>query len=313
MAGIRHGTSMNSESRRLRSTGRISSDIVAIWPGALLCVYLTMGVVLLLLGRARVPGAALAVHVSVLVAIAAATWLPVVPSWLRRWAPLMSLLFLYTELPLLIRAAGHDTFFDPTVIRWESSLFGGQPALQWAASWNSAPLSELLHAGYISYYAIIFAVPVVLTVQQRRHEFSEAVFVLLLTFTVCFVAFVVFPVAGPRYLWAPSADVADGPVRRLTLWVLESRSSRGTAFPSSHVAVATTQSILAIAYFGRRGITIGVLSALLAMGAVYGGFHYAIDVIAGAVVGAIVTAIGLASVRLVGRSAVDYANATAPT
>jgi membrane-associated phospholipid phosphatase len=304
---------MNSESRRLRSTGRISSDIVAIWPGALLCVYLMMGVVLLLLGRARVSGAALAVHVAVLVAIAAATWLPVVPSWLRRWAPLMSLLFLYTELPLLITAAGHQTFFDPTVIRWESSLFGGQPALQWAASWNSAPLSELLHAGYISYYAIIFAVPVFLTVQRRHREFSEAVFVLLLTFTVCFVAFVMFPVAGPRYLWTPSADIAAGPIRRFTLWVLESRSSRGTAFPSSHVAVATTQSILAIAYLGRRGITIGVLTVLLALGAVYGGFHYAVDVIAGAIAGAGVAATGLAFVRLSGRRAVDYANATAPT
>src|SRR5690349_16861874 len=133
MAGIRHGTSMNSESRRLRSTGRISSDIVAIWPGALLCVYLAMGLTLLLLGRTRVPGAAIAVHLAVLVAIAAATWLPVVPPWLRRWAPLMSLLFLYTELPLLISAAGHSAFFDPTVVRWESTLFGGQPAMQWAA------------------------------------------------------------------------------------------------------------------------------------------------------------------------------------
>ena len=266
-----------------------------------------------MLGRARVPVAALAVHVAVLAAIAAATWLPVVPSWLRRWAPLMSLLFLYTELPLLIRAAGHQTFFDPTVIRWESSLFGGQPALQWAASWNSAPLSELLHAGYVSYYAIIFAVPVFLAVQQRHHEFSEAVFVLLLTFTICFIAFVVFPVAGPRYLWTPSADVAAGPIRRFTLWVLESRSSRGTAFPSSHVAVATTQSILALVYFGRRGIIVSVLSVLLALGAVYGGFHYAIDVVAGAIVGAAVAAIGLAAVRRASRPAVAYANATAPT
>ena len=274
---------------------------------------MVMGVALLLLGRARVPGAALAVHLAVLAAIAAATWLPVVPNWLKRWAPLMSLLFLYTELPLLIRAAGHTTFFDPAVIRWERSLFGGQPALQWAASWNSAVLSELLHAGYVSYYAIIFAVPVWLTVQRRDHEFSEAVFVLLLTFTVCFSAFVVFPVAGPRYLWPPGASAEAGPIRRFALWILDTRSSRGTAFPSSHVAVATTQSILAVTYFGRRGLAVGVLSMLLALGAVYGGFHYAIDVLVGAGVGGAVAAIGLAASRLVGGPPSDYANATAPT
>lgn len=272
-----------------------------------------MGAVLLLIGRARVPDAALAVHVAVLIAIAAATWLPVVPPWLRRWAPLMSVLFLYTELPLLIRAAGHHAVFDLTVIRWESAVFGGQPALQWAAAAPSGFLSELLHAGYISYYPIIFVVPVILTVQRREHEFSEAVFVLLLAFTVCFVAFIVFPVAGPRYLWPPRADAMTGPIRRFALWLLETRSSRGTAFPSSHVAVATTQSILAVVYFGRRGIAVCVASTLLALGAVYGGFHYAIDVVVGACVGAAIAAIGLAVARFAGPPVTDYANATAPT
>lgn len=304
---------MNSESRRLRSTGRISSDIVAIWPGALLCVYLVMGAIVLLLGSARVPSGALVVHLMVLTAIAAATWLRVVPRWVRRWAPLMSLLFLYTEMPLLIRAAGHTAFFDPTVIRWEAALFGGQPSVHWAAAWDSAVLSEFLHAAYLSYYPIIFVVPALLAMQKRDVDFSEATFVLLLTFTVCFVAFVVFPVAGPRYLWPSRADVVSGPIRRFTQWILETRSSRGTAFPSSHVAVATTQSILAVIYLGRRGLIVGVVSALLALGAVYGGFHFAVDVVAGAAVGASVCIIGLGATRLAGRSANAYAKATAPT
>ena len=296
----------------MRSTGRISSDIVAIWPGALLCVYLVVGAVLLLLGRTRVPAGAFAVHVAVLAAIAAATWLPFVPSWLRRWAPLMSLLFLYTEMPLLIRAAGHASFFDATVIRWEQMLFGAQPSTQWAGAWKSAAFSELLHAAYVSYYGIIFSVPILLTLQQRDAEFNEAVFVLLLTFTVCFVAFAAFPVAGPRYLWNPRLD-QTGPVRQFTLWILESRSSRGTAFPSSHVAVATTQSILALLYFGKRGLIVTVLSVMLALGAVYGGFHYAVDVLAGLVVGALVAALGLLSTRAARASRAIYANATAPT
>ena len=297
----------------MRSTGRISRDIVAIWPGALLCVYLILGAMLLILGRNRVPPMALVVHVAVLAAIAAATWLPVVPAWLKRWAPLMSLLFLYTELPLLIRAAGHQTFFDPAVIGWERALFGGQPALEWAASWSSVVLSEILHSAYVSYYAIIFVVPAALALRGRHHEFSEALFVLLLTFTVCFVAFIVFPVSGPRYIWSTRPDVASGPVRQFALWILESRSSRGTAFPSSHVAVATTQSLLAIFYFGRRGVAVAIASALLAIGAIYGGFHYAVDVLAGVAVGLTVGALGLTAVRSLDRPQIDYANANAPT
>ena len=272
-----------------------------------------LGALLLLLGRSRIPSMALTVHLAVLAAIAAATWLPVVPLWLRRWAPLMALLFLYTELPLLIRAAGHRSFFDPTVIRWERMMFGGQPALEWAASWSSVVVSELLHAAYVSYYAIIFVVPAILALRGRHQEFSEAVFVLLLTFTVCFVAFIVFPVSGPRYIWNARPDVASGPVRQFVLWILESRSSRGTAFPSSHVAVATTQSLLAISYFGRRGIPVAIVSAALAVGAIYGGFHYAVDVLAGVALGLGVGTLGLVATRSADRAPSDYANANAPT
>lgn len=224
----------------------------------------------------------------------------------------MSLLFLYTELPVLIRAAGHRELFDATVMRWETSLFGGQPSIEWAAAWPSLILSEALHFGYISYYAIIFVVPVLLTLQRRTQDFPEAVFVLLLTFTVCFTAFVVFPVAGPRYLLKSPASEFEGPVRAFAVWVLEARSSRGTAFPSSHVAVATTQSILAFTYLGRRGLAVAAITLLLAAGAVYGGFHYAIDVLVGFVVGVILTAMGLSTTRRFAASSA-YAKATAPT
>ena len=130
----------------------------------------------------------------------------------------------------------------------------------------------------------------------------------MVTFVVCFVFFVVFPVAGPRYMEFPTPLPTDrGFFRPLVLWVLERGSSRGTAFPSSHVAVALTQSVLAIRYFGPRGAIVAALSIGLAIGAVYGGFHYFIDVMAGAAIGAVTTYVALR----VWRTA--HANATAPT
>jgi len=303
---------MNSESSRLRSIGTTSSDIGAIWAGALLVVYLAATQILLFVGHSRVPPTGIALHAALLIAVAAATWLEGVPRWLRAWAPLFALLFLYSELPLLIRAAGHQGSFDGIVVRWEQTLFGGQPSLQWAARWPSRLLSELLHATYLSYYGIIFAVPAGLYFSGRRAEFSRAVFALMLVFVVCFISYIAFPVAGPRYLWVSPANASGGVIRSATLWLLEARSSRGTAFPSSHVAVSVTQSILAYRYFGRKGLIIAVVSLGLTLGAIYGGFHYAIDVLAGAFVGAFVTLVALAaSARLT--TAPGQANANAPT
>ena len=312
MSGIRHGTSMNSESSPLPSTGTISKDIAAIWPGTLLCAYLGLTTPLLAFGVGDTPRLGLAVHVVALAICVVATFGPVRP-WLRRWLPLFLVLFLYAELPLLIRAAGHATVQDTAVIAWERALFGGQPAVDWARRWPSLAVSELLHTAYLTYYPIIFSVPLLLQLQRRESELSRAVFVVMLTFIACFLTYIAFPVAGPRYLWASPADETSGVVRAFTQWLLESQSSRGTAFPSSHVAVATTQAILAVHYFGTRGVIVAVSALLLALGAVYGGFHYLIDAAVGAVYGGAVTGAGLLLAARHERAAVAQANATAPT
>ena len=286
---------MNAESSRLRSTGTTSSDIRAIWPGALLVVYLGVTGALLIAGRSNVRGGEIALHFGALALIAALTWLRAVPDAVRRWVPLVSFLFLYSELPVLIRAAGHVQTFDVFVMQWDAAIFGGQPAQAWAARFPQRALSELLHLAYFAYYPIIYSVPAALYLSRRLDEFGEAAFALLLTFSACFLAYIAFPVAGPRYYWPSSAP--NGFTRDIVVAVLESGSSRGTAFPSSHVAVAVAQSILAIRYFGVRGAPIPIVTAGLAVGAIYGGFHYAIDVVAGAVLGGCTVLLGIAAAK----------------
>jgi membrane-associated phospholipid phosphatase len=269
---------------------------------------------LLILGRARVPPGVGLVHLAVLAAIAATTWLSIFPRWLRRWGPLIALLFLYSEMPLLIQAAGHHHPNDIPVMQLEKALFGTQPALAWAERWPSRLGSELLHAAYLSYYPIIFSVPLALALTKRHAEFSEAVFVLMLAFVACFTFYLFYPVAGPRYLFKSPADAVAGPFRQATVGLLQARSSMGTAFPSSHVAVALTQSILAVHYFGRKGLLVALLAAGLAAGAVYGGFHYLVDVFAGVAMGVLTTSLGFALLRWRKRTAAAaQANAIAPT
>jgi len=261
----------------------------------LLIVYLSCTDVLLVVGHTRVSFSEIALHAAVLAALAAAAFTPRTPAWLRRWAPLIVLLFLYTEIPALLRAADQSRFYDAAVMRWEEALFGAQPAEAWARVWPWPALSEILHGAYLSYYVIIFAVPAALYRQRRLRDFDTAVFVLMLTFVACFAWYIFFPVAGPRYFSLRAAGT--GVIRRLVLDILEAGSSRGTAFPSSHVAVACTQSVLAFHYFGGRGLVIGGLTLGLAAGAVYGGFHYAIDTLVGAALGLTLAVAGLRVMR----------------
>jgi membrane-associated phospholipid phosphatase len=291
-----HGTSMNAASSRLRFTGVTSSDMAAIWPGTLLVVYLTATGVMLLIGHDRVSALAITAHFTALAVIATTTWMRGVPGWLRSWAPLLLLLFLYSEMPAIIAAVGHSSLQDAQVIAWEASLFNSQPAAAWARAWDSLVFSESVHVAYLLYYPVIFAIPALLYVQKRQPEFQVAVTILLVTFIACFLCYAFFPVAGPRYLWPSAAP--SGPFRQFALFLLESRSSQGTAFPSSHVAVATTQAVLAVAFFGVRGLWLAAVAVGIAAGAVYGGFHYAVDIIAGIAVGVALPLAGLKVIRV---------------
>jgi membrane-associated phospholipid phosphatase len=218
----------------------------------------------------------------------AATWLPVVI------APL-----LYFALPDLMRgwAGGEVVFRDAAVLGWERALFGGNPAQEWAARVPACGVSELLHAGYLAYYGIIFAPVGWLLLKRDRVGARMVALALSIAFVACYVVFVAWPVQGPRYLWPGPPGICEGPVRSLTLSVLESGSSRGAAFPSSHVAVAVAVSLVTLLRSPPAGIAAGTASLLLALGAVYGGFHYLVDVLAGALAGLLAAGAAVTGLR----------------
>ena len=198
--------------------------------------------------------------------------------------PLFVAPLLYGEIAQLIAAMG-TSYHDAMVQGWELALFGGEPSRTFASAAPVRWLSEVLHFGYLAYYAAIFAPPLLLFARGERQAFGETVLTLTVIYTLSWVLFVLMPVEGPRYLWGAPAGIPDGPVRRLAVQVLAAGSSRGAAFPSSHMAVMVGQTLMAFRWQPRVGWLLAATSALVGFGAVYGGFHYATDMLAGAILG----------------------------
>jgi membrane-associated phospholipid phosphatase len=205
-------------------------------------------------------------------------------AFLAEFYPVIIVTGLYTEVGILngTRGLSHDAL----VQSWDMALFGRQPSLDWIRSHPWPPMSAVLHLAYMSYYVIVPGAPLGLWLSGRRDAALETLLRIMATFYVCYTIFLLFPVAGPRYLF-PMADNAATAVAPAQ-WVhsiLRSGSAWGTAFPSSHVAVSLVAALSALLAWPALGGPLLVLTILLAMGTVYGQFHYGIDALAGAVVG----------------------------
>jgi membrane-associated phospholipid phosphatase len=207
------------------------------------------------------------------------------------WLPLLLIPALYTELAVLNRAVHDGRYFDDLIIAAEQAVFRSQPSQEWAAALPNLWLSEALHAAYLSYYFIIFLPPLLLYLRGRTEDFRRATFIVMLSFFAHYLFFIFFPVQGPRYLFAaPGGEIATGTFYQLAHRLLEAGSAQGAAFPSSHVGVSVAQTLVVLRFLPRWAPLIGALTLGLALGAIYGGFHYAIDAVAGALLGVLVYA-----------------------
>ena len=201
--------------------------------------------------------------------------------------PLILTAALYTEVGLINSAAGVSE--DARVQAWEEALFGSQPSWAWIRAWPWPWLSWTLHLGYLSYYFILAAAPLGLWLSGRRDGARRTTLLMMSTFYVCYTVFLCFPVAGPRYTFPRAENAAAVTLPALLTWrLLEGGAAWGTAFPSSHVAVALVASVSAAWSWRALGAVLVPATLLLAQGTVYGQFHYAVDALAGVALAALV-------------------------
>jgi membrane-associated phospholipid phosphatase len=207
---------------------------------------------------------------------------------LREIYPLILLAAFYPAIDIL-NAFGAVPVYDAIVRGWEHRLFGGDVSLTWWQSSPSAFWSTVLHAIYFAYYPIVSAPALVFLISGRIDAVRRAVLWLISAYLICYVVFVLFPVAGPYYEFPrPAPWFLDNWAARLVYATLAGGSAFGAAFPSSHVAATWTAVAAALAGSRLFGAILSVPAALLTVGVVYCQMHYAVDALAGVVLAALV-------------------------
>jgi len=179
---------------------------------------------------------------------------------------------------------GAITTHEKAIQHWEVVIFGGQVSRDWWQRYPSQFWSTLLHAVYASYYFIVAAGPIFFLARGETRNLRRVVAAVSATYGLCFVIFLLYPVAGPNYEFPkPSAEFLNNAPAHLVYAVLQRGSSYGAAFPSSHVAAALVAAFATWMGSRRLGVILAVPSLLLIVAVVYCQMHYAMDSLAAVV------------------------------
>jgi membrane-associated phospholipid phosphatase len=120
-------------------------------------------------------------------------------------------------------------------------------------------------------------------------------FIVLVPTYLCYAITLFVPALPPRSITKDQAPAEPRTKSQImNLWILKYLSIQAISFPSAHVASALAVSIVLLHYVPVAGVVFLAISFWIAVAAVVGKYHYASDVLLGALMALIVGAAWLA-------------------
>jgi membrane-associated phospholipid phosphatase len=210
--------------------------------------------------------------------------------------PTVILLVVYETIGYSIPAV-NTTWFEPWLVAFDQKVFG-TVASSYLQRFHSRILVDSLHFFYVVYY--LFPVSLLIFMyaraargaQRARAQFDEAVITIGLNFYFCFLLYFVFPVLGPHRNPLVSADfrehiLASGGAltRYVRVFIDNAELTVYDCFPSLHTATTLLTVLLAFRYRLAIRMYYVAPAVLVIVSTMFLGYHYLLDVVAGAVIG----------------------------
>lgn len=196
---------------------------------------------------------------------------------LRDWLPVPLLLIPYWQTGQFF--LGPNEKFQAWLVETDRRLL--KP---FASISMSKPFSLAMEYAYLSCYPLVPAGLATLYATGHRADTDTFWFIVLLPTYVCYAITPFFPALPPRSLSTKQTIVPVASVgRSLNLEILKYGSIHAISFPSAHVASSLAVALVLLHFSPLAGTIFLALAIAIAIAAVAGGYHFAIDVLLGAV------------------------------
>jgi membrane-associated phospholipid phosphatase len=155
------------------------------------------------------------------------------------------------------------------------------------------PIGFMLEMAYLSCYPLVPLALTAVYISGLRDKVDGFWLVLLVSTYLCYAITPFVPAFPPR---SPSGEPPMSAERSRSVnkgrifnrWILKHGSIHAISFPSAHVASAFAIAFVLLRYSPWIGAVFLVIAILISLGAVIGRYHYALDVLMGAVTAGLV-------------------------
>ena len=279
---------------RLKEAKALDVDArLGAWPvDKLILAYFAGTSILTLIFFARIPQAwwLLSLKAAAVLLLLSAWRSNSLASWVfRNWYPAIYVAACYKEMNYLIPAL-RSTTADETLARIDLATFRVNPTV-WIEQFHTPALTEYLQIIYSLFIPAVLLVAYALWRQRRLKEFRYYGFLISMGYLVSYIFYFLVPARGPRFLMAQlhhsqlqglwASDWFRGLLDNL-------EGIHYDCFPSGH----TEQTLLAW-WMSKRlprwffvGFTVFTVSQIFST--VYLRYHYVVDLVAGALLAAVV-------------------------
>jgi membrane-associated phospholipid phosphatase len=184
-----------------------------------------------------------------------------------------------------------DRFYDRQLTSFEKAIFGMDPTLYIDQHLLNSWANEIFSFCYFSYYFMLLVFLLVLFIKKHYETIKSFLTAACFTFFLSYILFFLYPIEGPRWYFANEyANRIESPLfRRLVEFVINNAAVHGGCMPSSHFGVALVIQMYCFRYYKLAAWLLLPLNVGLAVGTVWGRFHYVSDVVVGGLLGMIAT------------------------
>ena len=216
--------------------------------------------------------------------------------FLHDWLPTIFFVTTFEQvsyLSLALRGGWQNRF----VIQFESKLFSAPP-MEWLHGHARDWIVEFLEFGYFAFYPLYPVVGGAFWVSREtprfRGAFRRLTDTLSVGYVICYATYLLFPTQSPanRVGVQQIGSAHGGVFQQLVRAIQNNAGVHGNALPSAHIMLAFIVLMFTYRFLPRIAPLLLLPILLMCVGAVYDGYHYSSDVIAGAAIGILLGAIG---------------------